>query len=1064
MTGTCRPEEAVTAAVVTGAKDASAPANIGRSARRAPSTPESFYAPLPRLQRKCACGGGCPDCREETRVATASRTPAGGESLSAVRAVGGVDAHHITLHTDRPAAAVADAAGALAVTVGSDIYFGDGQFAPGTPAGDALIAHEATHARQYREGRVPMSGGVSTPSDPLEQEAFAAAARVTGLPVNAFHPGHARPAAAAGAGPMIMRWPRDAKGGFTLLALFQLASELTSRGVVLQQVGDVAALADLGDDAKIRTLLATLDVIRLEPFKKDTRLGDKARTIVDAWNANKDDIGFTNPRGTKYRTILHYVFELNRLAQASMAMDYLAAAKAMPDIRLSGVRIHSGGVGVHPRAVYFVAAGQIGIDEAAAKSVKAADAAVAQAGAGADPARKQAADTMRRAFGEGHYIPAGGFQWLFKDVVTMLTALGFSEPPRPRAGARSKGVGRATALDRSDLIYGVMRLEIDRMLLVMEGQETNVDVPSHEAAAHREPNFRAFLLARRKDIEAVAAPEDNDDVPRAAREMLTALGSPRGEFTHGGGTIDPHGTDHAMGLAFDFYNGSGALAGFRNFKVEQWPFIHRVISEHGGDENLPTNLRPSGIDALSTDTAQAIARLVQARGAEVAREILDEAAAADAEEKDPKIKTGRAATLKLFKRLRADVRDRMGSRRTAINRIGDKQMRHYPKGVNDALPALARDLRGFESVIDKFSATDIIEMLDGIDTRLQDLRKQAEAAAATVELEATAAATDAEKALAAREQTATAPEEAALVEVQTDRDDEKGLEEQIKDAGDQLAAATDTRTRRDLGRQLQRLTDLKASATRKWKEAQRRERAKIAKTAGQFSKERGAAASAARTAAAARNAAAIALSKVAPDPDPLGDLEFELHQIEGDADEAATIEIDRALRPGLKSGELKQWLKTVVDADHPFFDQPKAVVEGLNSVLAHAPIGGKQTTHFFSGHHWTIAPREILDSDTTYRASLNRDMGSRNLDNLRHVLSVMAESAGGRAMLFGPADKHDKTFDEALEARLKELNTTSQDLLDQVKAQVITPYESLSGESGRLLRELRARGHYLVTP
>jgi hypothetical protein len=135
-----------------------------------------------------------------------------------------------------------------------------------------------------------------------------------------------------------------------------------------------------------------------------------------------------------------------------------------------------------------------------------------------------------------------------------------------------------------------------------------------------------------------------------------------------------------------------------------------------------------------------------------------------------------------------------------------------------------------------------------------------------------------------------------------------------------------------------------------------------------------------------------------------------------------------------------------------------------NSVAAHAPISGKQTTHFFSGHHWTIAPREILDSDTAYRASLDRDMGNRTLDNLRQVLSAMAESLGGRAILFGPPGTRDKTFDDALEARLKALNTTSKDVLDQVKAKLITPYESLTGESGKLLRDLRDRGHFLVGP
>jgi hypothetical protein len=137
------------------------------------------------------------------------------------------------------------------VTIGTDIYFGAGQDAPGTPGGDALIAHETTHARQFREGRVPMCGGMSTPADPLEREAFAASARVIGLPMNVFHHGHAiGPTAAAlagpGAGPMILRRDRDPlTGEFTALGRFGFGVELLSRGVAFDQLGDLGALSYL---------------------------------------------------------------------------------------------------------------------------------------------------------------------------------------------------------------------------------------------------------------------------------------------------------------------------------------------------------------------------------------------------------------------------------------------------------------------------------------------------------------------------------------------------------------------------------------------------------------------------------------------------------------------------------------------------------------------------------------------------------------------------------------------------------------------------------------------------
>ena len=63
----------------------------------------------------------------------------------------GHDLGHVRLHTDRPAAASARAFGAHAYTTGSDIVFGAGQYAPSTPAGKRLLAHELAHVVQQRE-------------------------------------------------------------------------------------------------------------------------------------------------------------------------------------------------------------------------------------------------------------------------------------------------------------------------------------------------------------------------------------------------------------------------------------------------------------------------------------------------------------------------------------------------------------------------------------------------------------------------------------------------------------------------------------------------------------------------------------------------------------------------------------------------------------------------------------------------------------------------------------------------------------------------------------------------
>jgi hypothetical protein len=60
-----------------------------------------------------------------------------GQGLSGVR-----------VHSDGPAAEASHALGARAFTTGSNIYFRDGQFAPHTSEGRALLAHELAHAAQ----------------------------------------------------------------------------------------------------------------------------------------------------------------------------------------------------------------------------------------------------------------------------------------------------------------------------------------------------------------------------------------------------------------------------------------------------------------------------------------------------------------------------------------------------------------------------------------------------------------------------------------------------------------------------------------------------------------------------------------------------------------------------------------------------------------------------------------------------------------------------------------------------------------------------------------------------
>ena len=136
--------------------------------------------PEPKLQRTCACGGVCPECKEgqlsqeskhlQTKRVRASNTEqvaappivqdvlqSPGQPLQpAVRAFMetrfGHDFSQVRVHADAMASESARAVNALAYTVGNDIVFNMGRYAPDTTVGRQLLAHELVHVRQQRAG------------------------------------------------------------------------------------------------------------------------------------------------------------------------------------------------------------------------------------------------------------------------------------------------------------------------------------------------------------------------------------------------------------------------------------------------------------------------------------------------------------------------------------------------------------------------------------------------------------------------------------------------------------------------------------------------------------------------------------------------------------------------------------------------------------------------------------------------------------------------------------------------------------------------------------------------
>ena len=143
--------------------------------------------------RRCACGGfvgptgECAACRQKRlRSGAPNRTPkvvqevlhtAGRPLEPSVKKTMENHFRHdfsrVRVHTDTRAAESARAVSANAYAVGEHVAFAAGRYAPGTQAGDRLIAHELAHVRQQSGGTPRLE--IGPPGTALEREAATAA-------------------------------------------------------------------------------------------------------------------------------------------------------------------------------------------------------------------------------------------------------------------------------------------------------------------------------------------------------------------------------------------------------------------------------------------------------------------------------------------------------------------------------------------------------------------------------------------------------------------------------------------------------------------------------------------------------------------------------------------------------------------------------------------------------------------------------------------------------------------------------------------------------------------------
>jgi hypothetical protein len=164
-------------------------------------------APGALLQRKCDCGssmeheGECEDCKKKKlqrratgngpacapplvhEVLRSSGQPLDEQTRSFFEPRFGYDFSKVRIHTDARSQESARAVKALAFTVGNNLVFGSGHFAPATKSGQRLLAHELTHVVQQSQtgnSSIQRKLEVGPANDVLEQEADRLAEKITG--------------------------------------------------------------------------------------------------------------------------------------------------------------------------------------------------------------------------------------------------------------------------------------------------------------------------------------------------------------------------------------------------------------------------------------------------------------------------------------------------------------------------------------------------------------------------------------------------------------------------------------------------------------------------------------------------------------------------------------------------------------------------------------------------------------------------------------------------------------------------------------------------------------------
>jgi hypothetical protein len=157
-----------------------------------PKSEDSEHQIISRKAREGASATPCDAGAVQAQLGSGRVLDSGARSR--MESAFGHDFSGVRIHTDSRAASLSSDLNARAFTIGHDVAFGAGEYNPGSPVGDALLAHELAHVVQQGGGNgapsAPMTKSTdqSAPSNQLEADANASALHaVTGIWGGAKH-------------------------------------------------------------------------------------------------------------------------------------------------------------------------------------------------------------------------------------------------------------------------------------------------------------------------------------------------------------------------------------------------------------------------------------------------------------------------------------------------------------------------------------------------------------------------------------------------------------------------------------------------------------------------------------------------------------------------------------------------------------------------------------------------------------------------------------------------------------------------------------------------------------